>query len=237
MIFLMAHIEHFIFNSFQTNCYVIWDETGKCAIVDPGCGSAEEITRLAEFIESKNLEPVCILLTHCHFDHIYGMAALAEKYGIPVYYDSKEMFTLTNTNPYVCNTYGLPLPETFPIIKASQEIHLPSRAIDISEGETIEVGNMSFEVLETPGHSIGGLCFLERNEKVMFTGDTLFAGAIGRTDHPGGDYDVMMKSIFEKLLHLDGSTRVLPGHGPASDIATERTTNPFLMPFNEPMED
>ena len=237
MIFLMAHIEHFTFNSFQTNCYVIWDETGKCAIVDPGCASEEEIRQLTEFIQSKDLEPECILLTHCHFDHIYGIAALAEGYEIPVYYDMKEMFTLTVTNEHVCNAYGLPLPSTFPIIKSGDEMHIPSRAINISEGETVEVGNMCFEVLKTPGHSVGGLCFLERNEKVLFTGDTLFAGAIGRTDHPGGDYDLMMKSIFEKLLHLDGETRVLPGHGPASDIATERTTNPFLMPFNEPMED
>ena len=237
MIFLMAHIEHFTFNSFQTNCYLIWDETGKCAIVDPGCGSAEEIGQLAEFIHSKNLEPTCILLTHCHFDHIYGMAALAEAYEIPVYYDMEEMFTITVTNPQVCNAYGLPLPETFPIIKNGQEMHIPSRAINISEGETIEVGNMTIKVLETPGHSVGGLCYLVRNEKIMFTGDTLFAGAIGRTDHPGGDYDVMMKSIFEKLLHLDGDIRVLPGHGPSSDIATERTANPFLMPFNEPNED
>ena len=233
----MTHIEHFTFNSFYTNCYVIWDETGKCAIVDPGCGSEEEIRRLAEFIQAKNLEPECILLTHCHFDHIYGMAALAEGYEIPVYYDMEEMFTLTVTNEQVCKAYGLPLPETFPIIKSGQQMHIPSRVINISEGESIKVGNMNFEVLETPGHSVGGLCFLERNEKVMFTGDTLFAGAIGRTDHPGGDYDVMMKSIFEKLLMLDGETRVLPGHGPSSDIATERTTNPFLMPFNEPVED
>ena len=110
MIFLMAHIEHFTFNSFQTNCYVIWDETGKCAIVDPGCASEEEIRQLTEFIQSKDLEPECILLTHCHFDHIYGMAAIAEGYEIPVYYDMKEMFTLTVTNEHVCNAYGLPLP-------------------------------------------------------------------------------------------------------------------------------
>ena len=165
------------------------------------------------------------------------MAILAEGLEIPVYYDMEEMFTLTVTNPQVCNAYGLPEPETFPIIKSGSQMHIPSRAINISESETIQVGNMTIEVLETPGHSVGGLCFLERNEKVVFTGDTLFAGAIGRTDHPGGDYDVMMKSIFEKLMQLDGDIRVFPGHGPSSDIATERNTNPFLMPFNEPMED
>ena len=101
----------------------------------------------------------------------------------------------------------------------------------------IEVGELRFEVIETPGHSVGGLCFLERSEKVLFSGDTLFAGAIGRSDHPGGDYDLLMKSIFTKLLALDGETKVIPGHGPNTDIATERMTNPFLMPFNEPYEE
>jgi glyoxylase-like metal-dependent hydrolase (beta-lactamase superfamily II) len=101
----------------------------------------------------------------------------------------------------------------------------------------IEVGDLRFEVIETPGHSQGGLCFYEKTEGVLFSGDTLFAGAIGRTDQLGGDYDLLMKSIFEKLMVLDGSVTVIPGHGPETSIATERMTNPFLMPFNEPYED
>ena len=101
----------------------------------------------------------------------------------------------------------------------------------------VNVGALSFEVIDTPGHTKGGVCFLERTEKKLFCGDTLFAGAIGRTDHPGGDYDTLMRSIFEKLLHLDGETEVIPGHGPSTDIATERMTNPFLMPFNEPYDE
>ena len=112
-----------------------------------------------------------------------------------------------------------------------------SSTSDVREGDVIKVGSLSFEVIETPGHSVGGLCYLERDEKTLLSGDTLFAGAIGRSDHPGGDYDVLMKSIFEKLLMLDGDIRIFPGHGPSSDIATERMTNPFLMPFNEPYED
>ena len=101
----------------------------------------------------------------------------------------------------------------------------------------MKIGSLSFEVIETPGHTVGGVCYLERTGKVLFCGDTLFAGAIGRTDHPGGDYEMIMKSIFEKLLHLDGETTVIPGHGPLTDISTERMTNPFLMPFNEPYEE
>lgn len=220
----MIHIEHFTFNSFQTNCFVVWDENKKCAIADPGCASDKEMAELRNFIADKGLEPVCILLTHCHFDHTYGVAALAGAYGIPVYAGKEEMFTVETTNPQICRVFGLPLPEKFDMTL-------------VSEGDIIEVGTLRFEALQTPGHSKGGLCWLERNEKTLLSGDTLFAGAIGRSDHPGGDYNVLMKSIFEKLLMLEGDTRVLPGHGPSSDISTERMTNPFLLPFNEPYED
>ncbi len=233
----MIHIEHFTFNSFQTNSFILWDESGKCAIADPGCSSEAELSRLTGFIADKGLEPVCILLTHCHFDHVYGMAALAREYDIPVYADMNEMYSLQVTNAKLCGQFGFPMPDEFPIIRTSSDVHHPAKAIFVQDGDTIDVGNLRFEVIQTPGHSKGGLCFLERNEKVLLSGDTLFAGAIGRTDHPGGDYETLMKSIFEKLLMLDGDTRVLPGHGPSSDIATERMTNPFLMPFNEPYED
>ena len=233
----MVHIEHFTFNSFQTNCYVVWDENGKCAIVDPGCTTESERAQLTGFIESKGLEPECILLTHCHFDHIYGMADLAKTYEIPVHADMNEMYSLQVTNARLCSQFGFPMPDEFPIIKTIREATIASRAEFVMDGDVISVGDLRFEVLSTPGHSKGGVCYLERNEKILFSGDTLFAGAIGRTDHPGGDYDQMMRNIFEKLLLLDGDTRVLPGHGPSSDISTERMTNPFLMPFNEPYED
>jgi glyoxylase-like metal-dependent hydrolase (beta-lactamase superfamily II) len=180
------------------------------------------------------------MLTHAHFDHIYGMSALAKEYEIPVYAHLGEMFTLETTNPDVCRAYGLPLPETFPIIKSISEASFNSRFYPVTGADTIEVGDLRFEVIETPGHSRGGLCFFERTERVLFSGDTLFAGAIGRTDHPGGDYDLLMKSIFENLLPLDteeGPIQVIPGHGPCTDLATEGMTNPFLLPFNEPYED
>lgn len=220
----MIHIKEFSFNTFQTRCCVVWDEDGICAFVDPGFSDASERTELIAFVESKGLKPSCIMLTHAHFDHTYGVADLARTYGIPVYMDRKETFTIENTNPYVCGAYGLPLPEAF-------------EAQDFPGGAAVRVGSLLFEVLETPGHSVGGVCLLERSEKVLFSGDTLFAGSIGRTDHPGGDYDLLMKSIFTQLMALDGDTVVIPGHGPVSDIATERMTNPFLLPFNEPYTD
>ena len=198
------------------------------------------------------------MLTHAHFDHIYGMSALAKEYEIPVYADMDEMYTLEVTNPEVCKAYGLPLPETFPMIKSISEASINSRFYTISRFDTIKVGDLCFEVIETPGHSRGSLCFFERSERVLFSGDTLFAGAIGRSDHPGGDYDTLMRSINEKLLPLDDapaegsdatleggtgtnarhtSIKVIPGHGPCTDLATEGMTNPFLQPFNLPFDD
>ena len=271
----MIHIKEFSFNTFQTRCCVVWDEDGICAFVDPGFSDASERTELVAFVESKGLKPSCIMLTHAHFDHTYGVADLARTYGIPVYMDRKETFTIENTNPYVCGAYGLPLPEAFEAQDfpgggarsgegvsgaASGGFSGGAASCDggcsgadisggagarsgedasggFSGGAAVRVGSLLFEVLETPGHSVGGVCLLERSEKVLFSGDTLFAGAIGRTDHPGGDYDLLMKSIFTQLMALDGDTVVIPGHGPVSDIATERMTNPFLLPFNEPYTD
>ena len=220
----MIHIEHFTFNPFQERCCVAWDDNGHCTFVDPGCYNSEELSQISGFVTERNLKPVCIMLTHAHFDHIYGVAALARMYSIPVYAHSNEQFTINNTNPQICRLYDLKVPEEFTMTP-------------VVEGQTIEVGSMKFEVLETPGHSQGGLCFYEKAEGILFSGDTLFAGAIGRTDHPGGDYDLLMKSIFDKLMVLDGSVTVIPGHGPETSIAKEGMTNPFLLPFNEPYED
>lgn len=220
----MIHIEEFTFNSFQTRCSIVWDEAGNCTFIDPGCSSTAEIDALVQTVSRKGLKPVCIMLTHGHFDHILGTARLARHFGnIPIYMHPADRFTLEN-NEYFCRWFGAPMPEAF-------------ETVDVKEGSVIEVGNLHFEVIETPGHTVGGVCYLERSEKILFSGDTLFAGAIGRTDHPGGDYDKLMESIFTRLLHLEGDTKVIPGHGPCSDISTERMTNPFLMPFNEPYED
>ena len=220
----MIHIEQFIFNPFQENCSIVWDNDGRCAVVDPGYIDAER-NDIVALIERKNLKPVCILLTHAHFDHIYGVADFAGTYNVPVYMNEKEQYTLEHTNPYVCGLYGLNLPE------------VPETFTPVRDGDVIEVGSLRFEVLETPGHSVGGVCYLEKNEGILFSGDTIFAGAIGRTDHPGGDYDLMMKGIWEKIMCLDGKTVIYPGHGPATDVAKERMTNPFLLPFNLPYED
>lgn len=222
----MIHIEQFTLNSFQTRCCVVWDDSLTCAIIDPGCSSASELDALTSFISSRGLKPSCIMLTHGHFDHILGVADLSAHYGgLPVYMHPADKFTL-ESNEHFCRWFGAPMPKPFDTTDVQE-----------SASSVIEVGSLRFEVIDTPGHTVGGVCYYERTEKVLFSGDTLFAGAIGRTDHPGGDYDMIMKSILEKIVTLDGDVTVIPGHGPCSEIAKESMTNPFLLPFNEPYED
>ena len=219
----MIHVEYFTVNAFMERCSIVWDEEGNCTFVDPGCGNEKEIAEVTAFVKKKGLKPVCIMLTHGHFDHVLGVAELAAAYGgLPVYMNPADKVTV-DSNSYFSRMFNVDDPAPF-------------MTSDIAEGSIIKVGNLRFEVLETPGHTPGGVSYLERNEKILFSGDTLFAGSIGRTDLPGGDYDALMKSIFEKLMILDGDVKVIPGHGPASEIAQERTTNPFLQPFNEPYD-
>lgn len=220
------NIHSFSFNAFEERCHLICDASGKAAIVDPGFITNEEKQELYGYISSNGLSPVCVLLTHAHFDHIYGLGQLTEDFDIPVYMDGKDREMFVN-NEKICPLFGMPVPA--PVCA--------KHVVSVSEGDKINVGSLVFEVLSTPGHTPGGVCFLERKEKVLFSGDTLFAGSIGRTDSPWGDYDALMKGIFEQLMVLDGDTRVFPGHGPDTSIADERMKNPFLLPFNEPLPD
>ena len=274
----MIHIQDFTFNSFQTRCSVVWDDSLSCAIVDPGCSSDAEISELTSFISSRGLKPVCIMLTHGHFDHVLGVAELAARYdNLPVYMHPADKATLAG-NEYFTKWFGAPLPASFETVDiceacssegctdgpdgssegcadgssecctdspdgphGSEYLCSSASCTDGTDGQkcisVIEVGGLRFKVIETPGHTPGGVSFYEAAEKVLFSGDSLFAGAIGRTDHPGGDYEMLMKSILGKLVTLEGSVSVIPGHGPCTDIAREGMTNPFLLPFNEPYED
>ena len=216
----MSDIKIIPFNSFQENCVIVSTETGECAITDPGFYSTEERDRLYGYISSKGLEPAMILLTHGHFDHIGGVRECAEKYGIPVYMDPADKVILEN-NGWFCKNWGFPLPDMF-------------QTTDIHDGDRLQLGNDTIEVISTPGHTPGGVCFLDRKNRYILTGDTLFAGAIGRTDNEWGDYDALITGILTKLMELDGDIDVFPGHGPTSNIAYERQNNPFLQPFNEP---
>ena len=220
----MVQVKNFYFNDFRECCSVIWDESGECVIVDPGCNTGDEKSALYDFIAGKGLKPAMILLTHGHFDHVLGLSDCAKKYGIPVYMHPADREIL-KIDDFFTRTYGFRMP----VIDVD--------TTDIADGDTVRFGNTEFKVIHTPGHTPGCVCYLDEADRLLLSGDTLFAGSIGRTDHPGGDYDRLMESIFTRLMVLDPDITVIPGHGPKTSIADEKMKNPFLQPFNFPEDD
>jgi len=212
---IFMEIKTFYFNPLRECCYVAWDETKECVIIDPGCYGERELKRLQNLVEEKQLKPVKILLTHGHFDHILGLEGAARLWNLDVWVHPDDREQMVTSGQW-CRELGLSFQPY------SGKLH------DIADGDTVTFGTTTLKVLGTPGHTRGGVCFLNEEAGVLFTGDTLFAGSIGRTDHPGGDYDQLIESIHRQILPLDGDITVLPGHGPASSVGYERVTNPFL---------
>ena len=214
---IIMEIKTFYCNPLRECSYVAWDETKECVIIDPGFYGDRERQRLYHFVEERQLKPVKVLLTHGHFDHVLSLDEVARQYQIPVLMHPADREQIVRSQEW-CQSLGLvctPFGGEF---------------TDIADGDVIRFGNSSLEVIATPGHTQGGVCFYAQADSVLFSGDTLFAGSIGRSDHPGGDYDQLMESIARKLMPLDGDVHVLPGHGPATSIGYERVTNPFLQP-------
>ena len=196
----------------QTNCYLLaCNETGTAAVIDPSWDGRLLFDRAAT--ENWTIEQ--ILLTHSHFDHVGGLAEIKElsNASISIHPDAVPMLENAVT---AGKLWQMTIPEPPPAD------HM------LSDGEKILVGNLQLEVLFTPGHAPGHVCFYLKSENVLFDGDVLFRQGIGRTDLPGGDYDLLMDSIKRRLLTLPEETIVLSGHGPATTIAQERKTNPFL---------
>ncbi len=208
-------IQTFYFNDLRTCCYVLYDGTGECAIIDPGCIRQSERDRLVKFITDNSLRPKMIIQTHGHFDHVMGNAFVTSVWHVPTYLAAADMGQMRRARPYA-GYFG------YDIEEPSGEI------IDMKDGDVLEIGGIRLEVLETPGHTPGGVMLYDREGGYVFTGDTVFCGSIGRTDLPGGDYDQLKESIRTKFLPLPSDTVVYPGHGPSTDVGRERMTNPFI---------
>lgn len=216
----------FYVNDLRECCYVVScgpangsQDAGQCVIIDPGMQDVGECSRMADYIEKNNLKPAAILLTHAHFDHIMGNSFVVGKWNVPTYLHADEEHSLKKAPQY-----ALMFGETIPTPPTENLIF-------VEDGQELTFGSTTFKVLHTPGHTMGSVSYL--SEGHLFSGDTLFAGSIGRTDLPGGDYDAIQKSLKEKIMTLDPDTVVLPGHGPESTVASEISTNPFLQ-FDAP---
>lgn len=217
----MYKIHKLVFNYFQESSMVLAGEGGRCVLIDPGFYTEDEQTDYFEMIESKGLKPEAILLTHGHPDHIWGVGDTLRHFGeMPVYVSEADEITITHMFALI-KKLGMKQPDT------------SFRRTYVKEGQTVRAAGFGFKVIETPGHTPGGVCYLEEKEAIMFTGDTLFAGTIGTSSLEFGDYDKEIVSIMDKLMVLDGGITIYPGHGPSSTIGYERMNNPFLEPFNE----
>ena len=206
-------VERLVVGRFQENCYIIGDEeSGMGALIDPG----DDAVRIVFAVEQTGLVISRILVTHAHVDHVRAVAPLVDEYSCPVLMHSEAAETL-KTLPRQAIMMGVRLNK------------VPKVDVYIEDDEVLEIGTLRLRALYTPGHAPGHLAFYVEDEGLIFSGDTLFAGGIGRTDLPGGNMDLLMQSIFERLLTLPDDTRVLSGHGPETTIAREQMTNPFLV--------
>ncbi len=203
-------VERLEVGAFAENCYLVGcEETSEGVVLDPG----DEISRILASIERLGLSVKYILLTHGHLDHVKELKAINEVLRVPVFMHRGDQFLLDNL-PVQAASFGL-------TCAGIPEVHHY-----IDEGDSVEFGHQKFGILHTPGHSPGSVTYFAGD--MAFVGDVLFAGSIGRTDLPGGDYDTLIASIKEKLYPLGDETRIYPGHGPATTIAEEKRTNPFL---------
>lgn len=197
-----------ILGDYQVNCYIVFDEENNAVIIDPGA----EASKIISAVKEHNLNVKYIILTHAHPDHFGALDEIRREFKVKAYLSEDDSEMLANRSSQINGMLGLKVSP----LKAD---------ILVKDGDLIEFGDKNFKVIATPGHTPGGICLLLDN--VLFSGDTLFYGSIGRTDLPGGDYDTIIKSLH-KLMELDKDTIVLPGHGSETNIEFERANNPFL---------
>jgi glyoxylase-like metal-dependent hydrolase (beta-lactamase superfamily II) len=211
----MTKIKTFVFNPFQENTFLLYDETKECIIIDAGCNEVHEFEAIDKFIEENKLVVQSIVNTHCHIDHIMGNAYLVNKYNVPSVAHKEDMPLLERSNDMAL-AFGFQV----------EEPPIPNQFVN--EGEKITFGNTELEVKHVPGHSPGSIALYCENSNFVIVGYVLFAGSIGRTDLPGGDYDTLIASINDKIFALPDETQVYPGHGEKTTVAHEKGTNPFF---------
>jgi len=209
-------IKTFTFNPIQENTYLVYDETNEAVVIDAGCASEIEKRALKNYIDDNELTLKRVINTHLHFDHQFGNKFLYDTYGILPEACKEDEYLLEEVVAHV-RSFGLDIKEEAQPLGGY-----------LTENQIIKFGNTSFVTYLVPGHSPGSVAFYDEKDGVLFAGDVLFRGSIGRTDLPQGDYGTLIESITNKLLPLPDSTVVYSGHGPSTTIGFEKKNNPFL---------
>ncbi len=200
----------------QTNCYVVARDSGGPAVVVDAPPDPDGVGAL---LRKHDLTPVALLLTHAHIDHLGGAGAVSRGMAVSAYLHPDDAWLAEAPEVQLRSLLGM-VPEG--------DFAPPEQYVDLVDGQKLELAGTRLEVLHTPGHTPGHCCFLLDSEQVLFSGDQLFAGSVGRTDLPGGDTEELFRSMKDRILPLDDAVEVLPGHGPATTIGRERRANPFL---------
>lgn len=207
-----TQINTLIVGPLEVNCYLVWDDQSlEGVIIDPG----DEADRIAKVLRSKGVKPLAILLTHGHGDHLAAVGPFKDQFSVPVLCGKGEEGLLIDS------AKNLSLWLDAPVVAPA-----PDQLLE--DEEQVSFGRLAFTVLATPGHSPGGICFLMASENVLFCGDTLFQGSIGRTDFPGGSLEQLLGGIKRKIMTLPDQIVCYPGHGPATTVGAERVNNPFI---------
>ncbi len=200
----------------QTNCYVVARDSGGPAVVVDAPPDPDGVGAL---LRKHDLTPVALLLTHAHIDHLGGAGAVSRGMAVSAYLHPDDAWLAEAPEVQLRSLLGM-VPEG--------DFAPPEQYVDLVDGQKLELAGTRLEVLHTPGHTPGHCCFLLDSEQVLFSGDQLFAGSVGRTDLPGGDTEELFRSMKDRILPLDDAVEVLPGHGPATTTGRERRANPFL---------
>ena len=212
----MLEIKRFTVNPLYENCYVVSDESKECVIIDCGAYTDEERKSIKEYIDNSGLKPRHLLLTHGHIDHCIGNGFIEKEYGLKPEVHINESQLMEK----------LPLQSEL-ILGEPLKDEMPAVGKYFTDKDTISFGNHTFEIIETPGHSPGGVFFYCKEEKTAFSGDTLFKGSIGRTDFMGGSMFQIIQSL-RMVCQLNDDTKVYPGHGDCTTIGYECVSNMYL---------
>lgn len=208
-------IKKFTFNPFQENTYIVYNENKRAFIFDPGCYTPEEENILFRFMDQNQLQPLALINTHCHIDHVLGNHAVMERHSIPFWAPDGEQMVL-EASGVTAQMYQIPYQQS------------PDPDDWITVDHVMSLDGEEWKIISAPGHSPASLVFYQPSAGIAIAGDVLFRDSIGRTDLPGGNHEALLKNIREKLYTLPDETVIYPGHGPETTIGYEKRNNPYV---------